>query len=72
MHERASQVYYEGKHAITYRSEFFFFDMMHEFITNTAANILGYELPGSAAAAADTAGGEGEEDDEYDDAAMVV
>jgi hypothetical protein len=68
-----SQVYYEGKHAITYRSDFYFFDMMHEFITNTAANILGYELPGSASAAATAAGGEGDDiDDEYDDAAMAL
>jgi hypothetical protein len=63
-------VYYDGKHAIRYRSEFFFFDMMHEFITNTAADILGFDMPGSA----DTApayGGE-EDDDEYDDAALVL
>jgi hypothetical protein len=68
------QVYYEGKHAITYRSDFYFFDMMHEFITNTAANILGYELPGTAAAAATTGGEDDDDDDdhEYDDAAMVL
>jgi hypothetical protein len=66
------QVYYEGKHAITYRSDFYFFDMMHEFITNTAANILGYELPGAAAAAATAEGDGDEDDDEYDDAAMVL
>ncbi|WIA20260.1 hypothetical protein OEZ85_006095 [Tetradesmus obliquus] len=65
------KVYYLGKHAITYRSDFFFFDMMHEFITNTAANILGWDAPDAAAAAAGGEG-EGEDDDEYDDAAMAL
>eukprot|EP00882_Tetradesmus_deserticola_P026454 GHRQ01029193.1.p2 GENE.GHRQ01029193.1~~GHRQ01029193.1.p2 ORF type:complete len:183 (+),score=78.35 GHRQ01029193.1:606-1154(+) len=66
------KVYFGGKHAITYRSDFYFFDMMHEFITSTAANILGYELP-SAAAAAPAGGAAGDDDDdEYDAAAMVL
>lgn len=37
-------MYHDGKYALTYRSEFFFFDMMHSFISKIAADLMGMEL----------------------------
>lgn len=73
-----AQVYHDGKYAITYRSEFFFFDMMHSFITRVAADLMGYEMeppPGAVQGDGSSSGSEqgeaeegeagGGDDDEY-------
>lgn len=64
------QVYHNGKYAITYRSEFFFFDMMHSFITKVAADLMGMSLPPTAEELKklkDQQQKQADDDDEYDD-----